>query len=169
MNRSISKRVSNWLALVSKGGALVSLCAIVSWPGTAGAGLPDAAPVAGDHGSLCPACNPQDEGPAPDGDADEDELVFGCLSDADCGEQGLCVKEGDASEDEPGDCVLSADGDDDWHAEEPGSGSAPVEQPAEKVQCSQSQTGLPGGAIETGIFLGLNALVALRRRLRRRA
>ena len=48
MNRSISKRVSNWLALVSKGATLVSLCAIVSWPGTAGAGLPDAAPVAGD-------------------------------------------------------------------------------------------------------------------------
>ena len=27
---------------------------------------------------------------------------------------------------------------------------------------------LPGGAVETGLFLGLNALVALRRRLRRR-
>ena len=168
MNRSISKTVSNWLSPVSKGACLLTLCAIASWPGTAGARPLGAAPTAGDPGSLCPTCSPAEGAADEVGDAREGELVFGCLTDADCGEQGLCVKEEDASEDEPGDCVLSVSDADDWHAEDPGEGGAPASPPGAKAQCSQSQGGLPGGAIETGLFLGLNALVALRRRLRRR-
>ncbi len=166
MALSRSTPVSRWLSFVSKRASWIALWGVALWPAAAWAGLPEADRFDGTPAKICPSCNPGHEASDGAGAADENELVLGCLDDEDCGDQGLCVKEEGASEDEPGDCVLSASDIAGGRADDSGK-STPVEPPGAQIQCSQANVGGPGGWVAIAILAGLNVLVFLRRTRRR--
>ncbi len=158
MDRSVSKDVSARSACVSKRGILSLVLALVAMGislvfGPAAAFADDGSPSpskARSFGDKPGAGAPQVEKP---------EIILGCFSDADCIQEGICVRDEGAPPDDPGDCLPSFD-DEGWDP-----GASGPEQPRETLQCASSPgraTG-PEQPLVVSLMLSLCALALARR------
>ena len=161
MDRSVSHGVSARSSHVSKRAILAWTLALVAMGLSL---LLGPALAFADPGSPLQARSTGDRSRAGAAQVDKPEVLLGCFSDADCIQEGICVRDEGAPPDDPGDCLPSFD-EEDWD-----SGASVMEQPREALQCAHSpgHAGGQGQPFVVSLMLSLCALaLALARRGRR--